>query len=197
MSSGDLLSVAAGVVIVILVAFAVQWWGDCDLIDDRGVVVEHPSISNQTDPALTTPVPVPTPPISRISYVEKPVLKYKTYLIPDEMNCFAASDPPWGPEDGIPFACLDVNRGGVTETFSVPYQMWRMNCTVTSEKPASSYVKVALVDAGNNSVIKGFELNGPGHIIKNIQILPRDYYLIVESQNAMTHIAMETKQKFL
>ncbi|MBP2145193.1 hypothetical protein J2129_000647 [Methanofollis sp. W23] len=197
MSSGDLLSVAAGVVIVILVAFGVQWWGDYQPTDERGTGSQHPSIANQTDPALTTPAPVRAPSIFRISYVEKPVLKYKTYLIPDEMNLFGGSDPSWGPEDGVPFACLDATLGGVTETFYVPYQMWRMNCTVTSEKPASSYVKAALVDAGNNTVIKGFELNGPGHIIKNIQIMPRDYYLIIESQNALTHIEMETKPKFL
>lgn len=197
MSSGDLLSVAAGVVIVILVAFAVQWWGDSSPRDEGGIEIQPPVLSDQTGQALTTPTPVRTPSISRISYVEKPVLKYKTYLIPDRMSSFGASDPSWGPEKGVPFAYLDENRGGVTETFSVPYQMWRMNCTVTSEKPESAYTRVALIDVENDTVIEGFELNGPGHLIKNIQISPRDYYLIIESQNARAKIEMETKEKFL
>lgn len=198
MSSGDLLSVAAGVVIVILVASVVQWWGDdgppIDDIDGG----QHPALPPGPPDPTQSPTPVPAPPTTTLGYVEKPVLKYKTYLMPKNISLFGASDPPWKTRECAVFASLEEERGGVTGTFTVPYPMWRMNCTVVSDNdPGSTLFRAVLVDATTNTIIEGMELMGPGHVVKNIEVSGGEYYLIVGCQHAHFTMNMETKQEFL
>ncbi|QYZ80237.1 hypothetical protein E2N92_12755 [Methanofollis formosanus] len=197
MSSGDLLSVAAGVVIVILVASAVQWWGDdrppIDGIDDG----QHPPLTHPPDPT-PSPTPVSLPAPSKLGYVEKPVLKYKTYLLPDNISLFGASDPSWKTKECVVFASLEEEHGGVTGTFTVPYPIWRMNCTVIPDNnPGSTLFRAILVDASTNTIIEGMELCGPGHVVKNIEVSNGEYYLIVECRHAHFTMNMETKKEFL
>ncbi|QSZ66281.1 hypothetical protein RJ40_01585 [Methanofollis aquaemaris] len=197
MSSGDLLSVAAGVVIVVLVASAVQWWGDDRLPIDNSTENVQPLLLHQTDPTQS-PTPVPLPTISKIGYVEKPVLKYKTYLLPDNISLFGASDPSWKTKDSVAFASLEEEHGGVTGTFTVPYPMWRMNCTVTpDDSPEYTLFRAILIDVKTNAIIEGIELRAPGHVIKNIMVSDGEYYLVVECRHAHFTIDMETKKEFI
>jgi hypothetical protein len=197
MASGDLLSVAAGVGIVIILAFVAHpGW------------LSFPAAPVENIP-VTTPVPtlaVPETPapssfqVQKLSYVKNPALQYQIHIIPeDSMGHFGASDPPWRESNISTFAYLEESRGGATGTFTVPYPLWRVNCTVEKgSRPESAGISVLLVDAQDNTIIDGAEVIGPGTVIKNIEVSGKPFYLVVKTKSSQPfRIALETKTRYL
>lgn len=200
MNSGDLLSVVAGVAIVIIIAcIAHPGW-----FPHSAVPAENtPSLPTQapTLPLQVSQTPTPTPSIQeqKLTYVKYPALEYQITTIPENISYFGASDPPWSGSNISTFAYLEESRGGVTETFNVPYQVWRINCTLEmGRRPESADLSVLLVDAKDNTIVDGAEVRGAGTVIKNVELSNRPFYLIVKTQNPDPfRITLETKTRYL
>ena len=203
MSSGDILSVAAGVGIVILIACVVHpGW-----LAFPAAPGSAPDIgASGNTPVPTPPLPVVTPPlpsvsrdIQKLTYVRNPSVTYQIYLLPDTMSTFGASDPPWQSSNISTFASLEASSGGATETFTVPYPVWRINCTMyKGDRPGNAYLGVLLVDAEENTIVDGAEVLGPGTIIKNIEVSGKAFYLIVKTQTRDGfRVSLETRSQYL
>lgn len=200
MTSSDLLSVVAGVAIVIIIACVAHpgWFPQAAAPEES-----TPALTTTTPtPALQVPqTPAPTPAVleQKLAYVRYPAKEYQISTIPENISYKGGSDPPWSESNISAFAYLEESHGGVTETFTVPYQVWRINCTLENgRKPESAGLTVLLVDAKENRIIDGAEIRGPGTIIKNIEISNRPFYLIVKTQNSDPfRITLETKTKYL
>lgn len=198
MNSGDILSVVAGVAIVIIIAcVAHPGW------------LPHSAAPAENTPSLSTPTPTlplqvsqtPTPSIQeqKLTYVKYPALEYQITTIPENISYFGASDPPWRGSNISAFAYLEEPGGGVTETFTVPYQVWRINCTLEmGRRPESAGLSVLLVDAKDNTIVDGAEIRSAGTVIKNVEVSNRPFYLIVKTLNpAPFRITLETKAQYL
>lgn len=196
MASGDLLSVGAGVGIVILLAFiAHPGWFSLPQAPEESIPIMTPV------PTLQVPqTPAPSVPVQRLTYVKNPALQYPVHLIPeDSVGHFGASDPPWRESNISTFAYLAESRGGATETFTVPYPLWRINCTVEKgSRPEAAGISVLLVDAKDNEIVDGAEVRGPGTVVKNIEVSGKPFYLIVKTRSSQPfRIALETKTPYL
>lgn len=199
MASGDLLSVAAGVgIVIVLACIAHPGWFSLPAAPE-----ENAPLLPVVTPAPTVAVPqtpVPSFQVRRLAYVKNPALHYQVHLIPEgSMGHFGASDPPWRESAISAFAYLEESRGGATETFTVPYPLWRINCTVMEgSRPESAGISVLLVDAKDNEIVDGAEVRGPGTVIKNIEVSGKPFYLVVKTENSDSfRITLETKTRYV
>lgn len=178
----DLCSVLAALAIVAVVAVV---FGPAP-----EAVPVSPVAAPAETPVPTTPssgdsgfVPLPAATASpgpyRIVY-ETDYRKYPRYYLPSNLSSFGGSDIPWKTDHTVPFAYVEGSDGGVTETFTVPSPVWRMNCTVSAERrPQAALFRMALIDAETGGIVEGAELRYPGSIIKNVQSGDGTYYLII------------------
>ncbi|WP_298670184.1 hypothetical protein [uncultured Methanofollis sp.] len=197
MASGDLLSVAAGVGIVIILACITHpGWFSLPAAPEENTSAVVPPV-----PTIEVPqTPAPSVQVQRLTYVKNPAREYEVHLIPeDNVGRLEASDPPWQETNISVFASLEASRGGATETFTVPYPLWRINCTVENgSRPESAGISVLLVDAEDSTIVDGAEIRGPGTVIKNIEVSGKPYYLVVKTQNSDPfRITLETKTRYL
>jgi len=195
MNSGDILSFAAAIGIVLIIVCIVHppWAAPGDTV--------------QTSETVSTPLPTTLPvtpaqtkqfiPV-RLEYVQQPVTKYQTYIIPDNLTTFGMSDPVWRGSNITSFAYLEGSYGGVTEPFFVSYPVWRLNCTVRKgSQPENARFKVLLINKETGSIVDGAELSGPGKVIKNQETSGKEFYLVVQSSYAEFRIELETREEYL
>lgn len=201
MASGDLLSVVAGVGIVIILAFiAHPGWFSLPAAPEENIPAAVVTAPVPTIAVPQTPAPSPTVEVKRLTYVKNPALHYQVHLIPEDgTGHYGASDPPWRESNITVFATLDEVRGGATETFTVPYPLWRINCTVEKgSMPEAAGISVLLVDAKDNEIVDGAEVIGPGTVIKNIEVSGKPFYLVVKTKSSQPfRITLETKTGYL
>lgn len=196
MERGDVITIAAGIVIVAVIAVMVKAGGilpsarhDDVSVTQSPVNPEPPAISRIPTPevssgALPTRAPaIPDPIPYRIFYSSRP-LDYPVFRLPEHMETFGASEIPWKDPDTVAFAYIEETRGGLTQEFSVPYGLWGMNITAEAwTKPQYARLDMVLCSAKDGAVIDGMELLGPGSAFRSVQVSSTGVYIIVHTQN--------------
>ncbi|KUG20290.1 MAG: hypothetical protein KO206_09375 [Methanomicrobiaceae archaeon] len=197
MERGDIASIGAAIAIVVIVAALIS------MAPGRAEEPSGPSVPAgiSTPPSPTTPVlERETEAIGpyRIRY-EKNYQKYPLYHLPGNLSVYGASDPAWRTGNEIVFAYIEESAGGVTETFRVPYPVWRINCTTFAERlPEYAWFRMALVDAEKGAIVTAAELRYPGNVFKNVQIQGREYYLIISCSHIDRYtVTLETLPAYL
>ncbi|OPY38478.1 MAG: hypothetical protein A4E35_00901 [Methanoregula sp. PtaU1.Bin051] len=218
MERGDILTIIAGIIIVIAIAIAAKYSGVLPAVrQGSSSVTEVPSLTTQvttsatettvavvqpatTLPATTSPTQIPAPadPVPyRIFYTDKP-FSYPVFKLPENMGAFGAGELPWKNPDVVTFAYIEEPRGGLSQVFNVPYGLWRMNISVESRtKPQYARFDVVLCYAKDGRIIDGMEIRFPGSAFRNIQVSNTDMYLIISTQNVdRFRISFETPRTY-
>ncbi|WP_292517707.1 hypothetical protein [Methanoculleus sp.] len=198
MDKGDILSILAALLIVSV----------------AGIVFHPPAMETGPEaPVSNPPESVPTPPITaspaptlpvplepaRISYTTG-IWSYPRCYLPDNLTQYGGSDPLWKESpDIVSFAYIEEARGGVTETFHVPYTVWRLNCSVSATvRPEAAHFRMALVERESGMIIEGADLRYPGTIVKNVERGGKDFYIIVSVDDVDSYrITLETLPGYL
>jgi hypothetical protein len=183
----DLLVVVIGLIIVAAIALVASPPGEEN---------ERPSVPQVTvEPTLPagpvdSPAPAPTitephpAPVQKFGYASEP-LSYPLHKIPENMNIFGASDPEWPHIDWVSFAVLEKDHGGLSETFTVAYPVWKVVCRLNATThPLSARLQWVLVDAVTGSIVEGAELFTGGTVNKTVQISRTPMYFIISARDA-------------
>lgn len=200
MNSGDILSFAAAVgIVLVMVCIVNPPWSAPDAAGGETAVTPAPTPAVTTPPATpqSTPVQTRTFVPVKIEYAERPVTKYQTYIIPD-LTRFGMSDPPWRGSKVASFAYIEEASGGVTDPFTVSYPVWRLTCTVRNDDyPENARFKMVLIEKETGEIIDGAEIKGPGTVVKNQEVSGKEFYLVVQSSRALFRIDLETREEYL
>ena len=198
MDKGDVFSILAALILVSAVAVAVQM----PPAETGPATPEIPTQASTPTPAVTaspTPASPALPEPFRIFYTTG-IWDYPRYHLPTNLTTYGGSDPPWpGATEIIQFAYLAEAHGGITSTFYVPYNVWRLNCSVTATvRPEAARFRMALVERESGEIVEGAMLQYPGSIIKNVERGGKDFYLIVSVDDVDTYrITLETLPNYL
>jgi hypothetical protein len=213
----DIVALAAGILIVFILAVAIKYGGILPGVGKKSapatpvptaVVITPPLPQTTPMPSLVTEIPttatpspeptIPDPVVKRIYYTDRP-LSYPVFILPEKMEIFGGGEIPWKDPDSVPFAYIEEPRGGLTQTFSVPYGLWRMNITVDAwSRPQYAKFDMALCYASDGKVIDGMEILNRGSAYRNIQVSDADMYIIIHTQNVdRFRITFETPRSYL
>jgi len=148
-----------------------------------------------------TPVPSPTPEgitPYRITYTGY-YSSYPVVFFPTDMASYRESDPSWRFNSSVRFAYLEENHGGFTTVFSVPYPVWRINCTLSAwRNPEQAHLRLLLVDVETGTTFEGIEIRTPGAVVKNVQSRFRPLYLIVSTDDVdRVFVSLEAPAEYL
>jgi hypothetical protein len=156
--------------------------------DVNSSTVIHPGV---------TATPRPVNPPYRIFYTSNP-FSHPVVRLPENMETFGASDILWKGQDLIPFAYLEESRGGVTGDFSVPYEVWMMNITMTADRqPQYARFRMALCDSKDGAFLEGVEILNRGTMYKIVQVSNTKMYMIISSENVdRFRISLETPRNY-
>jgi len=203
---GDLYTFIGGFVVILLIA----------VIANPGAFLQVPSLpfTGSTPPvqatgvpslqttAVITPAPTQIPEVNltprppdppyRIFYTNNP-FTYPVVHLPSHMETFGSSDIPLREASSVPFAYVAETRGGLTQTFSVPYEVWVVNISVTAaQKPQYAMFRMVLCDAKGN-VLDGAEIQYPGTMYKVIRTSGTGMYMIISTDSVDSfRISLET-----
>jgi hypothetical protein len=193
--SGDLLTVIGAIAIVVVIALVARPQYLSGILPNNPLSpvsptpvytpnptpVLTPAMPGQTQrPSVPTPVPTVAPPY-RIFYTDKP-LAYPVFNLPENMNVFGASDIPLRNSESVTFAYVEGSRGGLTQTFTVPYPVWVINTTVISNiNPQYGNFRMALCYAKNGTVIEGQEILNRGTSYHVVQVSNEPMYMIIST----------------
>ncbi|MDV2482558.1 hypothetical protein F8E02_11210 [Methanoculleus sp. Wushi-C6] len=198
MDKGDVLSILAAVIIVSAVAIAFRL-----PVADAGQAVPEPVTPGGIPTPAVTATPAPASPVlpalTKISYTTR-IWDYPRCHLPANLVSYGGSDPSWqGAHNVIPFAYVEEAKGGITETFHVPYDVWRLNCSVTATvRPEAARFRMALVERESGTIVEGASLQYPGSVIKNVERGGKDFYLIVSVDQVDAYrITLETLPQYL
>ena len=197
MERGDILTVAGGLIIVIVIALVANPSSIPGFIpgpppETTTIIPVTPITPVFTPPApvpvpsaaATEPAPVPAPTVAppyRIFYTDNP-FSYPNVRLPERMDTIGESDIPRPGEDVVTFAFIEDTRGGVTRIFSIPYPVWEMNITVNATRnPRLGNFRMALCYAKNGTIIDGAEILNRGTAFKKVQTSNTDLYLIIST----------------
>ncbi len=190
MEKGDILTLVAGLIIVLAVAVIANPQ-NLAFITGAGqttppATIPVTTISNPTMAPSISVIPTPTPvppdaPPYRIYYTDKP-FQYPVFKLPDNMETFGASDIVSRSQERVPFAFVEGNRGGLTQEFSVPYPVWIINTTVIANRtPQYGKFQMALCYAENGAIIEGEEILNRGSSYRIVQTSNTEMYMIVST----------------
>ncbi len=223
MESGDILTVVGGLVLVLVIALMAnpphlqgsssQAVPTTTIIPPEltpnpgGVVTPQGTLSPELNPnqsgfvipqTIITPQAVPTDaPLYRIFYTNKP-FTYPRFKLPDNMVVFGGSDILANSQGMVPFAFIEDTRGGLTQTFSIPYPVWVLNTTVTANlNPQYGNFRMVLCYASNGSIINGEEILNRGSSYRIIQTSNTDVYMIISTAYIDSYrITLETARNY-
>jgi hypothetical protein len=208
--SGDVLTLFAGIAIVIFVAFmanpeyltGLQNSSEMLLKPAETVVkttmpVTFPPEYPEQIPVVTPKMPKPDVPPYRIFYTEKP-FSYPSYKLPENMVTTGASEAPRQTQERVPFAVIENSRGGLTQVFSVPYPIWVINTTVVAEnQPQYANFRMALCYADTGGFITGEEIVKPGTSYRIVRTANTSMYMIISVKNVDSYaIRLETSREY-
>jgi len=193
---GDILTVAGGLVLVLVMALIINPHYLAGVPSPVPAATPVPTlVQTSLIPVIPSPVEPATPripvvsaipspalrPPSRIYYTDKP-FSYPVVALPDRLDTFGESDVKRPDEEFVTFATLAEQRGGLTQVFTVPYPVWAMDIRVfDNATPNVGSFRMALCYASNGTVIDGLEMIHPGTSFKKIQTSNIPLYLIVSS----------------
>jgi hypothetical protein len=210
--TGDILTVAGGLFIVLIIALVVNPQYLSGLQKSLPGGTPAPTKITTSPVAVTTPLPTTpatpttaathtlpltqTPPY-RIYYSDKP-FSYPVVRLPDNLEMFGESDIRRSGQDVVTFAYVEDSRGGLTRVFSVPYPVWTMDIRVVDNTtPNIASFRMALCYAANGTIIDGVELIHPGTAYKKIQTSNTPLYLIISTNNIEGYrIDMQTSRQY-
>ena len=190
MEKGDLLTLAAGVIIVLVVAvitnphyltgFSPAPASSAKTSVETVIPAPPATIIPVTFSPTATPAPGPTiAPVYRIFYSSDP-FSYPKYKMPETMGTFGAGDLAPRGSDMIPFAFISEGRGGLTQKFTIPYPVWVINTTVFANKtPQYGNFRMVLCYANNGTIIDGEEILNRGSMIRVIETSGTEMYMII------------------
>jgi hypothetical protein len=209
--SGDILTLVGGLVLVVIIAVIINphYISGVSAVPVTPVPAVTPFAQLPPTPthipfetALPSLKPTPPParaddPPYRIFYSNKP-FTYPRFKLPENMETFGASDIPLRNEELVPFAFVEDTKGGITQTFSVPYPVWIINTTVTANRtPQYGNFRMALCYASNGSIIEGDEILNRGSSYRIIETSNTDlYFIITTAYIDRYHIALETPRSY-
>lgn len=209
MEKGDILTVAGGLFIVLIIALIanpgylpVSLPGGNSAPDQ----VPAPLAATTALPLATTVIPTPlltpalpvTPlPPYRIYFTDKP-FSYPLVRLPDSVDSLGESDIRRSGQDTVTFAYIEDARGGLTQVFSVPYPVWTMDIRVfDNTTPNVASFRMALCYAANGTIIDGVELIHPGTAYKKIQTSDIPLYLIISATDIEGYrIDLQTSRQY-
>lgn len=210
MDSRDLLTLFAGIAIVIFVAFMAnpEYVSELQnlpemLLKPAETVVKttnpftFPTEYPEQIPVVTQGMPKPDLPPYRIFYTDKP-FSYPVYKLPENMITTGASEAPRQNQEWVPFAVIENTRGGLTQVFSVPYPVWVINTTVVAEnQPQYANFRMALSYADTGGIITGEEIITPGTSYRIVRTANTSMYMIISVQNIDSYrIRLETPREY-
>jgi hypothetical protein len=188
---GDLLTLAGGVIIVLVIALITNPHylagfspaPSVQVPTTTGTIIPTPSAirSMPVTPSPNETVvaePTPAPPY-RILYSTDP-FSYPKYKMPETMGIFGAGDLTLRGKEMVPFAYISETRGGLTRKFTVPYPVWVINTTVIANRtPQYGNFRMVLCYANNGTVIDGEEILNRGSMIRVIETSGTEMYMII------------------
>ena len=210
MNSGDVLTLFAGIAIVIFVAVIANPQYLSVLQDFSGIpqntteAISPPSVPATATPLYPDKIPVntsvpkkPDALLYTISLTEKP-FTFPVYRLPENMETFGASEIPVQNDEWVPFAFIENSGGGLTQVFSVPYPIWVINTTVFADNhPQYAHFRMALCYADTGGIIKGEEIVHPGTSYRVVRTSNTSMYLIISAENIDSYqIRLETPRKY-
>jgi hypothetical protein len=144
---------------------------------------------------------LPTPPpvtATRISYTTD-YSRYPVRFLPSDMGIYGFSDIAWRYNSSVTFAYVEENHGGITETFTVPYPVWRMTTTLTATRtPENARFRMILVDEKSGLILEGVEIRFPGRVEKTVAARGRPLYMVIDARNVDRFvITLETPSVFI
>ena len=181
----------AVLLVVILTAFLSLPRGPAPLSQSQPTTV--PTIRAPVTPspaAIATQAPVtaettpPRVPTRRIFYTSSYYLLPIRFL-PADMGMYGYSDVNWQYNSSVIFAYIEENHGGITETFTVPYPVWRITSTLSSARtPEMASFRMILVDQETGQILEGTEIRYPGSVSKTV-VAPVDkpLYMVIAAEN--------------
>jgi len=189
---GDIATLAAGIILVVIIALVVKGGSIAAPHEETPPVTTVPdgaapkTITDVTTAPAVTATPQPTTfqviePV-RITYARHP-LDFPNIRLPDFMETFGGSDIPWKYPGVVTFAEMQGFRGGLSQEFTVPYQLWGMNITVESwTKPQYARFDMVLCSAEDGSVLEGLEILNRGTAFRSVQVSGKPMYLIINAE---------------
>ncbi len=210
METGDLLTLVGGLVLVLVIALVLnpQYLSEFTTPAVSGPTATPlpppTAIPAQVPVETVTPDPV-TPPVTlrpddppyQIFYTDNP-FTYPRFKLPESMISYGASDIPLRGEEIVPFAFVSDTRGGLTQTFSVPYPLWVLNTTVIATRtPQYGNFKMVLCYANNGTIIEGEEILNRGFSHRIVQSSNIDLYMIITTAYIdHYYISLETPRSY-
>lgn len=193
MEKGDLLTLAGGVIIVLVIAVItnphyLEGLSPAPAVPvpaPAGTVIPTPSATPFIPPAPSPDVtiaaePTIAPPY-QIFYSSDP-FSYPKYKMPESMRIFGAGDLTLRGREMVPFAFISETRGGLTRKFTIPYPIWVINTTVIANRtPQYGNFRMVLCYADNGTVIDGEEILNRGSMIRVIETSGSEMYMIITS----------------
>jgi len=200
---GDLVTVVGGFAVILVIA----------MLANPGLFTHllSPGVSNSTPTETVTVVPgtpvTVTTPVTpretegqnqtavsqpyRIVYTNNP-FTYPVIHLPDHMETFGASDVNLE-KNMTPFAYIEETRGGITQKFSVPYETWALNVSVTADRePQYAVFRMALCDA-TGDIITGAGIQYPGTVYKVVHGSGNGLYMIISTDSVDSfRVTLET-----
>lgn len=212
MEKGEILTVAGGLVIVLVIALIANpesLTGVTTPVPGRtSLPTTEPLPPSTTPKSITTTTTVQSPisptvsqnPSSqpvRILYTDKP-FTYPVVRLPDRLDIYGESDIRRPGQDTITFAYIEESRGGLSHVFTVPYPVWSMDIRVIDNTtPNIASFRMALCYAANGTIIDGVELIHPGTAYKKIQTSNTPLYLIISTAGIeQYHISLQTSRQY-
>jgi hypothetical protein len=207
--TGDILTLIAGMVIVILVAVIANPQS-LSIFPIMSEGSHQPGVTEQTPVIIPTTVfpekktevgtlvlQKPDAPLYPISYTDKP-FSYPLYRIPEHMETFGASEIPSRTTEWVPFAYIENTRGGLTRFFSVPYPVWLINTTVVATThPQYGIFRLVLCHADTGGIIEGEEIQNGGKSYRVVQYSNTSMYMIISTENIDSYyIQLETPRNY-
>lgn len=191
MEKGDLLTLVAGVIMVLVIAIV----ANPHYLSGISPVTATPSLTPGVTPVtqatvitmvspapvtVVTPLPEPTiAPPYRIFYNSSP-FTYPKFRMPDNIGTFGAGDLPLRGREMVTFAYINESRGGLTQKFRVPYPVWVLNTTVIANRtPQYGNFQMVLCYANNGSVIDGEEILNRGSMYRVVSTAGAEVYMII------------------
>lgn len=203
----DILTIGAGVVIILIISLFLHppqlGVGQVKETPVPTVNLTPGTVIQTTVPTIPLPIVIPAPTgqqsdLQHLTFTRTPWL-FPRYQMPDNLNIYGASDPAWRFNDTIAFAYLSDKRGGLTNNFTVPYPIWKINCTVTAQThPERAQFQMALVDADTGAIITGMQFFFPGTTTRILQTSHHQFYMIIACQDVDQYtLTLETSPSYL
>ncbi len=190
MDRGDLITLAGGIAFVIVIAIIVKS-GTIVPQQEQEIIPAAPVPSlpvTMGTPVPLTSVPTGTPapdepaPV-QITYSRNP-LDYPVIQVPDSMETFGSSEIFWKNPEAKTVAIMQGSRGGLSQEFTVPFELWGMNITVESwRKPQYARFDLVLCAAEDGQIIDGIEILNRGTAFKSVQVSGVPMYFIIQAEN--------------